>query len=135
MIAEPRLRPEQQGSLGLRYGRGSCEDSGVPKQLRKPLPQGFLPLFLRPWSLWRFFRDPRAGWGPKLGLLLAVVYFIWPLDMLVDALPIIGWLDDLGFTTAALAWTLASVQRHAEQRAIVETNPDQTSPTASGQSE
>ena len=81
---------------------------------------------MRPMAIWRFFRDPRAGWGPKLGLLLAAAYAVWPLDLIPDVVPIITWLDDAGIASAAIAWVAASVQRHASER-----EADQTGEPAS----
>lgn len=54
----------------------------------------------------RFFLNPRAGFGAKLLLVLAVLYVIMPLDFVPDVAVIVGWIDDLvamlGATTALL---------------------------------
>ncbi|MGF1508270.1 MAG: YkvA family protein [Myxococcota bacterium] len=59
---------------------------------------GFHPL-----RIWRALRNPKTPWGPKLLLLGALVYLIWPLDLVPDV-PFIGFLDDLGIFMLALGW-------------------------------
>ncbi len=55
--------------------------------------------------MWRFLKDPKADWKPKVLSVLAVVYLFWPLDVLPDIAPIVGWLDDIGFVGLA-SWYL-----------------------------
>ncbi len=93
---------------------------------RSKRSQGILPLFLRPLAIWRFFTDPRAGWGPKAALLAAVAYVIWPLDLIPDLVPLITWLDDAGVASAAVAWAAAAVQRHASEREAAVEAPAET---------
>lgn len=57
-------------------------------------------------SLIRFMRDPRADWKPKLAIGLAVLYLVWPLDLLPDLAPLLGWLDDIGLTGLAVAYLM-----------------------------
>ena len=47
-------------------------------------------------NLYRFMKDPLADWKPKAAIGLAVLYLIWPIDLVPDLAPIIGWLDDIG---------------------------------------
>lgn len=75
------------------------------------------PLFLRPTAVWRFFRDPTASRASKLVLAAAFLYVVWPLDLIPDAAPVIGWLDDLGVASAALAFVATRVSRHASSAA------------------
>ena len=63
-------------------------------------------------KLWRYLRDPGvAGWR-KLAGVAAVAYVIWPLDLIPDAIPVLGWLDDAGILAAAAAFLVAEVRRH-----------------------
>lgn len=55
-------------------------------------------------GLIRFMRDPKADWKPKAAIGLAVLYLIWPIDLVPDLAPIIGWLDDIGITALAIAY-------------------------------
>lgn len=48
---------------------------------------------------------PRSQWKRAVIGVLAILYVLSPLDLLPDAVPIIGWLDDLG----VLAWAARQV--------------------------
>jgi uncharacterized membrane protein YkvA (DUF1232 family) len=45
---------------------------------------------------WRLVRDPRVPPVIKLVPLAFVLYALWPLDLITDAWPVIGQLDDVG---------------------------------------
>ncbi len=57
--------------------------------------------------------DPTADWKPKLAIGLAVLYLIWPIDLVPDLAPILGWLDDIGITTLAAAYLLHAANLYA----------------------
>lgn len=62
----------------------------------------------------RFFqyvRDPRVATWRKLSGLLAVLYFLSPVDAIPDFIPVFGWLDDLGVLSAAAFFMVREVQR------------------------
>ena len=47
--------------------------------------------------VWRLLRDARVHTPAKLVIpILAGAYFLWPVDLLSDWLPVFGQLDDLG---------------------------------------
>ena len=60
-------------------------------------------------AFFRFLIDPRGSIPAKLLALLAAAYVVWPLDLIPDAIPVIGWLDDLGFVGFALAFLFKKV--------------------------
>lgn len=43
---------------------------------------------------WAVLRDGRSPWGAKLAVLAAAAYLLSPLDLVTDAVPLLGWLDD-----------------------------------------
>jgi len=71
-------------------------------------------LLAKPRSVLRFMKDPAAPKLPKLGILLALIYVVSPVDAIPDIMPIVGWLDDVGVLAMAYAWLVSSVNRHAD---------------------
>jgi len=63
-------------------------------------------------KLWRYLRDPGVGAWRKLAGVAAVAYVIWPLDLIPDGIPVLGWLDDAGVIAAAAAFLVMEVRRH-----------------------
>ncbi len=51
---------------------------------------------------WRTFRHSGTPTHVKAMLLLAVLYLISPIDFIPDAIPVLGWLDDIGVVAALL---------------------------------
>lgn len=93
--------------------------SANPSRTRAHLSRLF-PVFLRPTALYRFFKDKRASRGTKILLVLGLVYVVWPLDLIPDAAPFIGWLDDVGVASAVLGWLAIQVSRHEQMRDLIE---------------
>ena len=67
-------------------------------------------------ALVRYFRDPAASVIGKLFVLLAVVYVVSPIDLIPDV-PIVGWLDDMGVMSLAVAWMWKVVGRYRDSSA------------------
>jgi uncharacterized membrane protein YkvA (DUF1232 family) len=67
-------------------------------------------------ALVRYFRDREASILGKLFVLAAVVYVISPVDLVPDV-PIIGWLDDMGVMSLAVAWMWKVIGRYREPAA------------------
>ena len=65
-------------------------------------------------ALVRYFRDREASILGKVFVLAAVVYVISPVDLIPDAFPVIGWLDDMGVMSLAVAWMWKVVGRYRE---------------------
>jgi uncharacterized membrane protein YkvA (DUF1232 family) len=61
-----------------------------------------LPDFAR--LYWRLFRDQRVSMLPKALLVLTLAYFVWPVDVIPDFIPVLGELDDMGIVLLGL-WT------------------------------
>ena len=72
------------------------------------------------WSLMKlqavrnFLKDPEVARWRKGLLVGAVVYALWPLDAIPDTIPVLGWLDDLGLMSLAVAAVWGDVKRHGE---------------------
>ncbi|NPV06397.1 MAG: DUF1232 domain-containing protein [Anaerolineae bacterium] len=80
-----------------------------------PLKANYLSellLHLRLW--WRLLRDPRVPGVLKLAVpALALVYVLWPADLLLDLVPVLGQVDDVLVLLLALrlfeSWAPRSV--------------------------
>lgn len=79
--------------------------------LAKTRSKSLLPVFLQPRAVWRFLRDKRASLGSKAVFVAAIVYAISPIDFIPDV-PLIGWLDDAGILTAAIAWAMSRISKY-----------------------
>ncbi len=51
------------------------------------------------WYVWRHPKLPLAG---RVMLIVMAIYVISPIDFIPDALPFLGWLDDLALMTLIL---------------------------------
>jgi uncharacterized membrane protein YkvA (DUF1232 family) len=71
--------------------------------------------------LWHALRHPQSPGWLKLGTALLVVYLVSPIDLLPDALPVIGVIDDLVLIPAAIRWMLnrlpAALRQAVERQA------------------
>lgn len=92
-----------------------------PKPPRKP--RGTLSLLTSPRDLWRFVTDKNAPKLPRLMTLLAVLYVVFPVDLVPDAVPILGWLDDIGFTAMVLTWLASAAARYQNNNPTIKVTP------------
>lgn len=67
-------------------------------------------------ALYHFLRDPKADWKPKLFLILVVLYLVWPMDLVPDLVPFLGWLDDVGFTTLAVSYLVYASKKYLAKK-------------------
>ena len=73
--------------------------------------------FLPNWkNLFQFMKDPNSDWKPKAAVLLAIVYLVWPIDLIPDFAPILGWLDDIGVTAIAITYLLYTANRYEQKK-------------------
>lgn len=82
-------------------------------------------------ALVRYFRDPAASALGKLFVLAAVLYVISPVDLIPDMVPIVGWLDDIGVMSLAVAWMWKVVGRYRGARPEAGSSGDGMAPTES----
>lgn len=71
--------------------------------------------------LWFAVRHPAAPAWLKVGAALVVAYLISPIDLIPDAIPFVGLIDDIVLVPLAIRWLLGRVPAHiradAERRA------------------
>lgn len=90
-----KVRGKFRGPLRGTYsrGRGVVREVGPIKLLR---------------AVYRLMKDPEASMIPKAAVVLAVLYLLYPLDIIPDLFIGIGWLDDAA--VLALVWRYLSDQ-------------------------
>jgi uncharacterized membrane protein YkvA (DUF1232 family) len=77
-------------------------------------------LLARPRAVLRLLTDRTAPRFPRFVALLAVVYAIFPFDLIPDVVPVVGWIDDVGLASIAVAFVLSAAARHERRRAAME---------------
>ena len=55
-------------------------------------------------GLGQFFVRKGTDWKPKVLIALALTYLFFPVELLPDAIPVLGVLDDAGIMALALWW-------------------------------
>lgn len=72
-------------------------------------PMAYLPSWK---GIWQYLRDPRSSWPPKALLVVAILYLLFPFDLVPDLAPIVGWLDDLGLNILAIWYVLRAAKTY-----------------------
>lgn len=62
--------------------------------------------------LWFALRHPAAPRWLKLGTALVVLYLVSPIDLVPDAIPFFGVVDDLVIVPLAIRWMLSRLPAH-----------------------
>jgi uncharacterized membrane protein YkvA (DUF1232 family) len=75
-------------------------------------------------ALVRYFRDPRPSIFGKLFVLAAVLYAVSPVDLIPDVVPVVGWLDDIGVMSLAVAWMWRIVGRYRDASVVQSVEED-----------
>ena len=60
--------------------------------------------------------DRETPWYIKLILAAALLYIIYPVDLLADIIPFFGWLDDLTIGSLLVALAVRLVPEHVIKR-------------------
>jgi len=64
--------------------------------------RGVIDVFRNLRLSWRLFRDERVAVWIKGIPFLSLAYVIWPADLLVDVMPVLGQLDDIAIVMLGL---------------------------------
>ncbi len=78
-------------------------------------------------TLWHAFWHPLTPTYLKVLTILTALYVISPLDIIVDFIPVIGWIDDFLIVSFAVSWIVSRLPRTATQshtQHYHETDPD-----------
>lgn len=60
--------------------------------------------------------DRQTPWYVKLLLTAGLLYILFPLDLVADTIPLLGWLDDLAIASFVVALALRLVPREVMAR-------------------
>lgn len=105
--------------------------ANAPTPAAKPHRATLATMLASPKGLWRFLRDPAAPRSSKALAVLTLAYVVSPIDAIPDWLvPMLGWLDDVGVTAAALAYVASQAARYANENANIAVRPASTDPAA-----
>ncbi len=75
-----------------------------------------LGMLTSPRALVRFFRDPKAPKWSKGFFVFAMIYVVSPIDAVPELfVPLLGFLDDIGFATIALTWLASTAAKYKNQ--------------------
>ncbi|MCD6326560.1 DUF1232 domain-containing protein [bacterium] len=78
-----------------------------------------LPNFVR--LYWSLFWDKRAPKFPKIFLILSILYFLSPIDLIPDlALPGLGYVDDLAILAVAIRYFIKLMPKELVAEKIAE---------------
>jgi len=102
-------------------GEGTKEDAGrrrVEEDLLEKLRKVKVKFGADLRALYAFMRDPRAPTQGKVVAIGALLYFILPVDLIPDVLPIIGFVDDAAVIAGAVSFlnTQLAGYRRAERK-------------------
>jgi uncharacterized membrane protein YkvA (DUF1232 family) len=64
-----------------------------------------------------YFRSPAVSWWKKILGVLAIFYAVWPVDLIPDVVPLVGWLDDLGVLALTFGFVARDMAKHAKANA------------------
>jgi uncharacterized membrane protein YkvA (DUF1232 family) len=63
----------------------------------------------RIWKVFQLLRDPRVKGLPRAAVIAALVYLVWPVDLVPEIVtPLFGFLDDAVFVWLSFRWLLRS---------------------------
>ena len=87
----------------------------------KNLASLLLPRFLRfrkeAFLLWKAFWSPGTPLYLKFATVAAAAYLVWPVDLITDFIPVLGWIDDLILVPLIVSWIVSRLPVTAPVRA------------------
>jgi uncharacterized membrane protein YkvA (DUF1232 family) len=72
-------------------------------------------------------RNPKVSKFPKFLVVAAILYLLWPWDIIPDVAPVVGWLDDIAFLIGAISLLLGAAPRTkpvTPQGPIIDVTPE-----------
>ncbi|MDL2267721.1 DUF1232 domain-containing protein [Desulfovibrio sp. OttesenSCG-928-G15] len=85
----------------------------VESRGRRLSRQGLLGLF----KLYHVLLSPDTPWLVKAGIIVVLGYFICPIDVIPDFIPVVGYADDLALVAAEVAALHSHITPEIQQKA------------------
>lgn len=63
-----------------------------------------------------YLQDPEVRLWRKLVGAVGVLYAVWPLDVIPDVIPLVGWLDDVGVLSVVTWFVVREIRRHGKRK-------------------
>ena len=61
------------------------------------------------WKVLKLLRDPRVRGLPRMAVIAALIYLVWPVDLVPEIVtPLFGFLDDAVVLWLSFRWLLRS---------------------------
>ena len=101
-----------------RYG-GSQEEAGrrrIEEELFAKIREAKVKFEADLRALYDFLADPRAPAQGKLVAIGALLYFILPIDLIPDVIPVLGYADDAAVIATAVSFLRAQMARYRRAR-------------------
>ena len=107
-MTEAKLEPKAPRPRGPAVAASSTPKPGF---LKGRGVVALIPVFGDGLAMLRLLFDKRPSIWAKLLVVGVIGYVVWPIDLIPDAVPFFGWLDDIGVLLAA---RVALSRRHLE---------------------
>lgn len=63
--------------------------------------------------LWKAFWTPATPLYLKVATVAALAYLVWPIDLIPDVIPVLGWVDDIIIVPLVVSWIVSRLPRMA----------------------
>ena len=99
-----------------KYSKNYSEDSFWDK-IKSVLKSAGLPIIYKALQLYYAMDNPNCPIGVKAGIIAALGYFISPLDIIPDFIPVLGFTDDLAAIGAAIVMANMYIDDEVKRKA------------------
>ncbi|MBQ7219415.1 MAG: DUF1232 domain-containing protein [Synergistaceae bacterium] len=99
-----------------KYAKDYSEDSFWDK-IKGVLKSAGLPIIYKALQLYYAMDNPNCPMGVKAGIIAALGYFISPIDLIPDFIPVLGFTDDLAAIGAAIVMAHMYIDEDVKRKA------------------
>ena len=99
-----------------KYSKNYSDDSFWDK-IKSVLKSAGLPIIYKALQLYYAMDNPNCPMGVKAGIIAALGYFISPIDLIPDFIPVLGFTDDLAAIGAAIVMAHMYIDDEVKRKA------------------